>query len=103
MSTLELIQFTVIAVIAMILIVYYLIKAIKNHWLKELAETVNSAIRYAEDTFTGEDKSKKKAYVLNQVQRKCDELGIPYTLIYNLINKLINRVIKDYNVIKKGK
>ena len=32
MSTPELILYTVIAVIVVILIVYYLIKAIKNHW-----------------------------------------------------------------------
>ena len=97
MSKLELIYTIALAVVVLVLVVYYLIMAIKNGWINKITATLNEAIKYAEDNITGS--SKKKEYVMSKVEEKCVELGIPYYLIKNLVSKLINRIIKDHNVI----
>lgn len=99
MTKLEIIELVVIALVAVVLTVYYLIQAIKNGWVQKLTLTINDAIKYAELNIR--DGKEKKAYVLKKVEEKCEELGIPYTLIYKLVNKLIDRIIANYNVIKK--
>ena len=104
MSKLELIELIVIAVFAVSLAIYYFIKAIKNHWLKQLQETINKAICEAETKGEKDPSFKiiKKDYVVDQVKNKCIELGIPWDLLKKLINKLIDKIIANYNIIKKG-
>ena len=59
-------------------------------------------IKEAEEKFPESGSGdKKKAYVIEKVKAKCDELGIPYALLKKLINVAIDKVIEDYNVISK--
>lgn len=100
MSKLELLELIALAIIVTVLVIYWLIQAIKNHWIKELTKTVNDAIKYAEEHWSAGPY--KKNYVMKQVEEKCTELGIPYFLIYKLINKLVDKIVSNYNIIKKG-
>lgn len=99
MPILEIIKLIAIAIIVLALAIYYVVKAVKNGWLEKLTKTINEAIKDAESTeLTG---SEKKAYVLSQVELKSEELGIPYALIRSLLSKLIDTIIKNYNIIAK--
>lgn len=97
MSKLELIYTIAIGAVVLFLVIYYIIMAIKNDWIKKITDTLNEAIRYAEANIKGG--VEKKKYVLKQVEDKCVELGIPYGLIKNLINQIITKVIANYNII----
>lgn len=97
MSKLELIYTIAIGAVVLFLVIYYIIMAIKNDWIKKITDTLNEAIRYAEANIKGG--VEKKKYVLKQVEDKCIELGIPYGLIKNLINQIITKVIANYNII----
>ena len=99
MSKLEILELIVLAIIALAIALYYIVKAIKNGWVEKLTQTINEAIKYAELNIRGG--SEKKQYVLGKVEEKCTELGIPYTLIYKLVNRVIDKIISNYNVIKK--
>lgn len=99
MSTLELIELIVLGVVLVGLSVFYLVKAIKNGWLKKIMKTINDAIKEAE--VSGKSGAEKKAYVMEQVEKVCDELGIPYKIIEKLASKLIDTIISHYNVIAK--
>lgn len=102
MTKLELVELIALAIVAIGLGIYFLVKAIKNGWITKITKTMNEAIKYAELNFTDGDKKKKKLeYVLSKVEEECDELGIPFTLIRNLVTKIVKRIISDYNVIKK--
>lgn len=100
---LKIVEWSIIGLIVLILVIYYLVKAIKNKWLQQLTQTINDAIAEAEKKFpesgSGAD---KKNYVLDKITAKCSELGIPFTLVYKLVNKLIEDVIANYNVISKS-
>ena len=102
-TIIRIIEFSVTALIVLVLTIYYFIKAIKNKWLQQLTQTIHDAIAEAEKKFpesgSGAD---KKNYVLEKVITKCSELGIPFTLIYKLVNKLIEDIIANYNVISKS-
>ena len=100
---LSLIEFIAIALAVIVLTIYYLIKAIKNKWLTKITQTINNAIAEAKKKFTesGQGEEKKK-YVLEKVANTCNELGIPFNLIYKLINKLIDKTIECYNIISKS-
>lgn len=102
-TIIKIIEFSVITLIVLVLAIYYLVKAIKNKWLSKITQTINNAIAEAEKKFTesGQGEEKKK-YVLEKVANTCNELGIPFNLIYKLINKLIDKTIECYNVISKG-
>ncbi len=97
MSKIEMIYTIAIAVVALVMVIYYIVMAIKNGWIKKITQTLNEAIKYAEANITGGDA--KKRYVLKQVENKCTELGIPYMLITKLVSKVIDNVIKNYNII----
>ena len=43
----------------------------------------------------------KKEYVLGAVQKKCEELKIPYTILKSVITKLIDTIVRYYNIIAK--
>lgn len=100
MSTLELIQLIIIAVVALVFLIWFLINAIKNKWITQLIQTVDSAIKEAEEKQIGDGNEKKK-YVMNKVEKKCEELKIPYNIISKVVSKLIDITIKHYNVIAK--
>lgn len=87
----------IIAVAAFLL--YLGVMAIKNHWISQLTETIETAIKEAEKS--GKSGADKKLYVLEQVEKKCEELKIPYKLTFGLVSKLIDTIVKHYNVIVK--
>lgn len=99
MSNRDLIELIVYGVIALVIVVYFIIKSIKNGWIQKITMTMNDAIKYAEKNIEGG--TAKKEYVLRKVEAKCEELGIPFSLIYKLVNKIIDKVISNYNIIKK--
>ena len=99
MSIKEIIELAVASIVVLVLAVYYIIKAIKNNWLKQITATIEKAIKEAETS--GKSGNEKKQLVLDAVQLKCADLGIPYTLLKNLVSKLIDRIIKDYNILSK--
>lgn len=99
MTKLEIIELVIIATAAIALIIWFGFKAIKNKWLGSIIETINNAIKEAEESKkTGKE---KKEYVMQKVKEKCDELKIPYTLIFSLVSKLIDTIIKHYNIMIK--
>lgn len=99
MTKLELAELIALAIVVVVLAIYYSIVAIKNGWVKKITQTLNESIKYAELNISGGEE--KQEYVLNQVEKKCDELGIPFTFIKKLVIKLIKKIISNYNVIKK--
>lgn len=102
MTELEIIELALLAVIIVVLFIYYFVKAIKNKWLTKLLKTIETSIKEAEKKFTESGSgSKKKEYVINKVKEKCDELGIPYRLFEKLIDITIDKIVKDYNIIIK--
>lgn len=100
---LSLVEFIAIALVVIVLVIYYIIKAIKNKWVTKITQSINDAIAEAEKKFTesGQGEEKKK-YVLEKVANTCNELGIPFNLIYKLVEKLIDKTIECYNVIVKS-
>ena len=102
MTTLEIIQLCVIGIAVFAILIYCLVVGIKNKWFKQLLETMNTAINEAETKFPEQGSGEqKKAYVLEKVKAKCDELCIPYALLKKLIDLAIDKVIEDYNIISK--
>ena len=101
MSNRDLIELIVIGIIALFIAIYFIVKMVKNHWIKQLTDTLNEAMHYAEVAITGAEEKKK--YVLSKIEEKCIELGIPYGLIYKLVNKLIEKIVNYHNRIAKGK
>ena len=91
MSIKEIIELAVASIVVLVLAVYYIIKAIKNNWLKQITATIEKAIKEAETS--GKSGNEKKQLVLDAVRVKCTDLGIPYTFIKNLVSKLIDRII----------
>ena len=102
MNTTEIIELVVMSIIVLALVVYYSIKAVKNGWIKKLTNTIEKAIKKAEKLYPDPGSGKQKLeYVMNCVKDKCVELGIPYSLLKSLIEKIINKIIANYNVISK--
>lgn len=99
MSKLELVELVILVIVALVLSIYYIVLAIKNGWIKKITLTINESIKYAEENIEGGEEKKK--YVFNQVQIKCEELGIPFTFIRNLVSKIIDKIISNYNIIEK--
>lgn len=101
MNKFELFKTIVLAVIVVSLLIYYIIKAIKNKWLQKLTETIEKAIVFAETKFPEGHGQEKLQIVLDAVKEKCIELNIPYSLLYKLIRNLIDKIIENYNIIAK--
>lgn len=99
MTKLELVEAIVLGVVALVLIVFYVVKAVKNGWIQKILTTINNAIKEAEKS--GKTGPEKKAYVMEQAERMCYELGIPYKIIEKIIEKLIDKIVENYNVIAK--
>ena len=103
MSTLEIIRIAAELLIVCVLVIYYLIKIIKNKWFSKITGTIKDAIVEAENKWPEGHGDEKKSYVIESVKIKCEELGIPFELLYKLINKAIDTIISNYNTLKKGK
>ena len=116
MTILEIIQLSVIGIALVATLIYcivmgvknkwfsklWVVMGVKNKWFSKLWETIKLAIKEAETKFPESGSGdKKKAYVLEQVEIKCIELGIPYSLLKKLISLAIDKIIDDYNIIKK--
>ena len=102
MTTLEIVELVVLAIVVVALSVYYIIKAIKNKWIGKIADCINKSIKEAEEKFTESGSgSKKKEYVLEAIEKECKTLGIPFSLLKKLISTLVDKIVADYNVIKK--
>lgn len=102
MTTLEIIELVILAIVVVALSVYYIVKAIKNNWLSKIADCINKAIKEAEEKFTESGNGdKKKEYVLEAVKKECESLGIPFSLLKKLISALIDKIVANYNIIKK--
>lgn len=99
MGNRDLIELIILCIIALFVAIYFIIKAIKNHWIEKITLVINESIKYAELNI--KEGPAKKRYVLEQVELKCEELGIPYTFISKLVGKIIDKVISDYNILKK--
>ena len=99
----ELIKTIALGVITAVIVIYFIVMAIKNGWIKKITKTMDEAIRYAEDNIKGP--TEKRDYVLKKVEDKCIELGIPYFLIKNVVMKLINTIVSHHNIFahKDGK
>lgn len=98
----DIIKLVLLIVVIIVLFTYYLIKAIRNKWFKTLLSTIETSIKEAEKKFPESGSgNKKKEYVLNKVEIKCEELGIPYKLLKKLITTAIDKIIANYNVIIK--
>ena len=99
MSILETVLLIIFAVIFLAILVWFIIKAIKNKWLSQLMEVRNAAIREAEDSdMKGED---KKKFVLDKIKTKADELKIPYELIKKAVSVAIDLIVADHNIFVK--
>lgn len=99
MTTLEIVELVAISIAIVAILVWISVKAVKNKWLAALSETIKKAIKDAETT--GKSGAEKKAYVLQRIEEKCDELGIPFRLVVGLVSRLIDTIVKHYNVIVK--
>lgn len=102
MSILEIIELTVLICCVLGLLIYILIKGIKNKWFKQIYDTLTQSMKEAEEKFKDPKQGEqKKKYVLDKVIKKCEELGIPYLLIKTLISKIIDDIVKKYNIFTK--
>lgn len=87
--------------IAVVFIIWFTIKSIKNKWVSSLIDTVNVSIKNAENNSLCKDGFEKKKYVMACVEAKCNELKIPYYILSKVISKLVDTIISHYNVISK--
>ena len=99
MNTLELIQLIGYAILTLAILIYVIVMAIRGKWIGKLTATLEKAVKEAEAS--GKTGEEKKAYVLEQFKLKCEELGIPYRLISSYASKMIDIIIKNYNIIAK--
>jgi hypothetical protein len=101
MTTLELIELIIIVAVAVIGLVWFIIKAIKNKWFSKIYGFIKEAFREAEKT---ELKGKAKLeYALEYVEAACDKEGIPFKAIKKLVIVAIEKLVEGYNIDKKGK
>lgn len=91
----------ILIVITLAVIIFFVIKGIKEGWLKQLLETLRDAIKEAEKLYPDGHGEEKKAFVLKAIEVKCVELKIPFKVIKSLIEKSIETIIYGYNTIAK--
>lgn len=102
MSLQDWVFFVVSCVLLVGIVAFLVVLAVKNKWVKEVYSTVVVAIKEAEEKFPEHGSGElKKEYVLNAVEKKCYELNIPYAILKLVITKLIDTIVKHYNVIAK--
>ena len=77
------------------------LKVALKHNVKIVAE-IDASMKEAEEKFTESGNGdKKKEYVLEAVEKECESLGIPFSLLKKLISALIDKIVANYNVIQK--
>lgn len=103
MTKLEIIEMIILAIVIIAMSIYYIIKAIKENWMGQLRDVCKKAIKEAEEKYPEGLGPEKKQYVIAEVKKKCDELGIPYDWIWKLISRFIDNIIEGYNTIVKNK
>ena len=102
MTPLEILELVLLCVCILALVIYIIVKGIKDKWFAKLLATIETSIKEAEKKFPESGSGdKKKKYVIDAVKAKCEELGIPYSILEKLISVAIDKVIKDYNIIAK--
>lgn len=101
MTVLEIIQLVAIGLIVLGILTYLVVKAIKNKWISKLTHCIETSIKEAETQWPEGHGSEKLEYVLGKVKAKCEELNIPYMLLYKLIKALVEKIVSHYNVIAK--
>ena len=101
MTVLEIIQLVAIGLIVLGVLTYLVVNAIKNKWISKLINCIETSIKEAEIQWPEGHGSEKLEYVLEKVKAKCEELKIPYMLVYKLIKAVIEKIISHYNVIAK--
>ena len=99
MTKLEIMFTIVIAIVVLLLIGYYFIKAIKQNYISKIYDGIVQAMKEAEEKFNNGEE--KKQYVLLKVKELCKEVNIPYDFIATLIGKVIENIIKGYNGMTK--
>lgn len=97
----EILMFVGLAILALGLLIYIIVRVCKNGWTKDLIDVVDKACAEAEEQWPVGHGEEKKQYVIEAVKAKCVELHIPYQLLVKVIAELIDRAVKSYNVIKK--
>lgn len=102
MTVLEIVELSIIVVAILATVIYCVVMGVKNKWFSQLYETIKVAIKEAEAKYpdAGQGDEKKK-YVLQKVEAKCKELGVPYNFLKKLIDIAIDNIIADYNIISK--
>ena len=101
MSTLELIQLIIISLTALVAVIWFIVKAIKNKWFSKIYKAIKEGVVEAEKT---DLKGKEKLnFALKYVEDFCDKEGIPFSFVKNLVVKAIEKLVEGYNNIKKGK
>lgn len=101
MTTLEIIQLIIISLVALVAVIWFIIKAIKNKWFSKMYKAIKEGVREAEAT---DLKGKEKLeFALKYVEAFCDTEGIPFSFVKNLVIKAIEKLVEGYNNIKKGK
>lgn len=99
MNVPSIVSICITTAILLYLVIHYSIKAFKNGWVKKIYDSLKAAIKEAESTqLKG---SAKKAYVLEKIEKTCEDLGIPYRLIKKTLSSLIDKIIEYYNTISK--
>lgn len=101
MTKLEIIQLICLSVILISLLIIFVVNGIKNKWISKMTDCIKATIKEAEEKWPEGHGTDKMNYVLQVVQKKCYELGIPYSMIYKLIKALIEKIIDGYNTIIK--
>lgn len=79
---------------------YCLYQAIKNKWIGQLMETIEAAMKEAEEKWPEGHGDEKREYVLAAVEKKCEELKIPYTLLTSMLTRIISQIVSHWNILK---
>ena len=102
MDTLSIILLVCLCVIAVALATYIAVMIVKNHWVGEIMDTIKEAVHKAEELYPEGHGEEKLKIVLDAVEAKCKDLKIPYNLLVKVITKIIQTIVSNYNIIKKG-
>lgn len=95
------ITITCLCIILLAFIIFFLVKAIKNKWVSKLYETLKTSMKEAEEKYPSGHGDEKKQYVLDALEKKAEELCIPWRMIFRTISNLINTIVSNYNMLAK--
>lgn len=101
MTGLELVLFICLCVATLAVAAYIIVLIIKNHWTSQIMDTIKEAVKKAEELYPEGHGEEKLKIVLEEVEKKCKELKIPYDLLANLITKIIKTIVENHNIFVK--